>query len=175
MQNPPGGQIVGAALKSWIDNLESHVTDTVFERYGFSASALVDDKWYDGEILDAMWRELYALPGGPQTLVAIGKASATTTMEALQPKDIADFLARMPYLFTTFIRGVLDEYGFHSEWISDTQVRVTNKTNLPNDHLYGWLWEVMRLLSQGQRFVVKPVSGYYPHSTEGAVFEIELG
>jgi hypothetical protein len=173
MQAPPGAQIVGAALADWTNNLESHFTAPVFEKYGLSADDIRADEWYDGAILDAMWREMYAMPGAMQMMVAIGKAAAPQYIGALRATDIKGFLEHIDEFFSMFIRNAPDEYGFHVTWVDDNRAHVWNNTNAPNDHLFGLLWEMARQLRTGSHFVVRPIADYDTGSTKGATFEVE--
>lgn len=173
MQCPPGGQIIGAGLKGWANNLERRVTDPIFAKYKLTSQDIKDNVWYDGAVLDALWRELYTMPNATQMMVAIGKSGAKAAIDATHPKDFAEWLNNTSGIFDLFIRNVPKEFGWHVTFTGNNEARLWNNTNAPNDYVFGQVWETARLLNAGKQFVVSPVSGYYPGSTEGAVFQLE--
>ncbi len=78
-----------------------------------------------------------------------------------------------PQLLTAIGKGTADAIvpAMNPENIEDA---LHNNTDIPNDMVYGFIWQAINLAKQSsERFVLKPVSGYYPNSEEGAVFELE--
>lgn len=168
---PPGAEMVGQSIADWTDNLEKEITDPVFQKHGLHN--IDPDAWYSLEIVVDLYQEMLQSSGGGMALVAMGKASAGPVQEIFKFKSYQEFLDGAGKPFRAAIRNIPDEYGLTVVQKGEKHYEITNNSVVPNDMIYGYLWEMLKLIRQpGQSHVFRPVSGYTPGSTKRAVFEL---
>jgi hypothetical protein len=168
---PPGSEMVGQSIADWVDNLEKEITDPVFKKHGLND--IDPEAWYSLEIVVDIYQEILQSDGGGMALVAMGKASAGPVQEIFNFESFEEFLNGADKPFRAAIRNIPDEYGLTINRIADKHYKITNNSVVPNDMIYGYLWEILKLVRQpGQNYTFRPVSGYSPGSTERAVFEL---
>lgn len=176
MQAPEGAEVMGAAILSWFDNLEMSVIQPILSKHGLKVDDVKPDGWYPFAIFNDIYREVYESAGGKTALIAVGKASARLVVKAEDyPGGLEQFITeRLPKDTRSFVRNVPEDYGFFVEKVGEHTFHATNNTNIPNDLMFGYLWETSRILKVVDRhFVVSPLTDYYNNPTEGATFKIE--
>ena len=132
-----------------------------------------NEAFYDGSIMDEIYHEIFHGINGQQTLVAMGKASATTTLDFIKPDSPKDVLDNIHNVFTAYLRNMPDGFGIIVEKLDNNKFEVWNNTQVPNDLIYGFLWECLRKTrGEGKRFLIKPLAGYNRESEVGARFEV---
>lgn len=169
---PEGAEIVGQSVADWVDNLNKGLTDPVFEKYGLSE--IDPEGWYSLDIIIDLYRGMAESEGGSASLVAMGKASAKPVYDIFEFKSFEDFIKNGDKPFKAAIRNIPDEYGLSTEKVGERHYRIVNNSIVPNDMIYGYLWEMFRIIPHTwEDYSFIPVSGYSPGSTERAVFEIK--
>lgn len=174
MQSPEGAEVLGAAMMGWFDNLGMEVIQPILAKYELTADDIKPDGWYPFSAFDDIYRAVHTSPSGSSALVAVGKASAQNLVSIKSMESAQNWLENiLPAEPFTFTRNIPDEYGFIVEKVDESHYHFTNNTGIPNDLMFGYLWEGIRtLVGHGKQFRVAPISGYYEGSTEGAVFEV---
>lgn len=168
---PEGGEIVGQAVKDWVDNINKEYTDPIFAQHDLTE--IDPEGWYSLDLIVDLYRSFAVSEGGAASLVAMGKASARPVHDAFQFSSFEDFLENAGKPFKASIRNIPEEYGLTVTQKGTRHYEIINNSVVPNDMIYGYMWEMFRLLPQtweGYRF--RPVSGYGPGVTERAVFEL---
>jgi hypothetical protein len=169
---PPGSEMIGKFIQDWVDNVQRDVTAPIIEHYGITY--LDPDGWYPLDIVVDLFADFRQREGGSMALVAMGKASAEPVQNMFQFRSIEDYLERCGEPFRAAIRNIPDEYGLLVEYRGDTVCEITNNSIVPNEMIYGYIWEMCSLITgDGGSFTLAPISGYTPGGTERAVFELE--
>lgn len=174
MHAPEGAEVLGAAMMAWFDNLGMDTISPILAKYHLTAEDIQPENWYPFSIFDDIYKAVYHSPGGSTALVAVGKASAENLVSRETVHSAENWLENvLPPETHTFTRNVPEGYGFRIEKVSEGNYRFINNTGIPNDLIYGYLWEGLRILvPEPKDFTVAPISGYYRDSPEGAVFEV---
>lgn len=171
MHAPDDVTIAGLIINQFRGNLASDVTDPIMDAHNLTD--VDDEAFYPLSIVNSIYREIYADGSGRQALVAMGKASAKTAMDFIQPDSPQDVLDNVHNLFTAYLRNMPDGFGVIVTQNEQDNYVVWNNTNVPNDLMYGFLWECLRLTkAEGKPFTILPTSGYEYDSEVGAKFEI---
>ncbi len=169
---PPGAEMVGQSIADWVDNLNREITDPVFKKHGLDN--IDPEAWYSLEIVVDLYHEMLQSEGGGPALVAMGKASAGPVQEIFKFSSYEEFLDGAGKPFKAAIRNIPDEYGLIITRRGDKHYEITNNSIVPNDMIYGYLWEMLKLVREpGQEYTFRPLSGYSPGSTQRAVFELK--
>ncbi len=170
---PPGSEIMGQFIANWTNNLEKSVTEPIFKKYGLDPKQIKLDGYYSLDIVVDLYTEIRTRHGGSPALVAMGKASGEPVQEIFKFKSVDEFMARCAEPFKAAIRNIPEEYGLFVEKKDHQHYHVTNNSIVPNDMIFGYLWEMVRLiLGPGVRFSVKNTQPHNVDSLEGAIFEV---
>ncbi|MEO1288673.1 MAG: hypothetical protein AAFV93_12965, partial [Chloroflexota bacterium] len=96
-----------------------------------------------------------------------------TTLDFIKPDNPKDVLDNIHNVFTAYLRNMPEGFGIIVTEKEDNTFEVWNNTQVPNDLIYGFLWECLRVTKpEGKGFNLMPLSGYDANSTKGAKFEI---
>jgi len=174
--SPENLEMLGIVLIAFKQNLHEQMTAPIFDKYGLDSEHLKPDTWYPAAIMSDIYHEIYQNGGGSSSLVAMGKASVAAGLEVINPDTIEDFIDSINQPILINLRNYPDGYGWIVEKNGDQHYRITNNTDAPNDLMYGYLWEMLRLLIDAdEHFQVLPVRNYQLGSEDGAVYEISWG
>lgn len=172
---PEGSEIIGIAVKGYFNNLQQDSIQPILDQYNLKSEDIDDNGWYPLQTLYDVDKEIYKQPGGNLNLVAVGKAIASNVLDS-SITDLEEFLnVHLNRTATTAIRNVPEGFGYIVEKIGHQHYRITSNVPTSNDTVYGYLWEVCRLLKKPtEEFVLTPISGY-PGNQEAAVLEVKWG
>lgn len=171
MEAPEGLTIAGIVLSQFRDNLARDITDPIMDKH--SLINIDNEVFYSAKIMDEIYREIFYGTNGQQILVAMGKASATTTLDFIKPKSPNDILDNIHNVFTAYLRNMPEGFGMIVKKLDDRKFEVWNNTQVPNDLIYGFLWECLRQTrGEDNNFLIIPLADYNRDSAIGARFEV---
>lgn len=170
---PAGAEIMGVAILGFYENFEQETVTALLSERGLSKGSIRPDGWYDLQIYFDIYRDLLKQPNGTSDLVNIGKATAQNITQPREIDGLEGFITtELQRSATGVIRNVPDGYGYTIEQLGPNHYRVVNDTGAPNDLIYGYIWEGLRLVARRTHFTFRPVT-HYPSREHGAVFEIQ--
>ena len=171
MASPEGLTVAGIVINQFKDNLAKNVTDPIMQEY--QLTNIDDDAFYPASVVDKLYKAVYKDGNGQQALVAMGKASASTTLDFIKPESPKDVLDNVHNVFTAYLRNMPEGFGIIVTKLEDNKFKVWNNTQVPNDLIYGFLWECVRVTRpEKSRFAIMPLEGYDRKSEVGAKFEV---
>ncbi|MEM9951893.1 MAG: hypothetical protein AAF846_09850 [Chloroflexota bacterium] len=171
MVSPEDLQIAGIVINQFRGNLAEDITDPIMDAHNLID--IDDEGFYPATVVDEIYKEIYGDGTGQQALVAMGKASAKTTLDFIKPDNPKDVLDNIHNVFTAYLRNMPEGFGIIVTEKEGNTFEVWNNTQVPNDLIYGFLWECLRVTKpEGKGFNLMPLSGYDANSTKGAKFEI---
>ncbi|MGB7339165.1 MAG: hypothetical protein WBC91_09760 [Phototrophicaceae bacterium] len=171
MDSPEDLTIAGIVINQFRQNLARNVTDPIMEAHGLTD--IDDEKFYPASVMDAIYREIFDGGNGSQPFVAMGRASAKTTLDFIKPESPNDVLDNIHNVFTAYLRNMPEGFGIIVNDLGDNTFNVWNNTQVPNDLIYGFLWECIKETTpRGQQFSLIPSDDYNSDSTVGAHFTI---
>ncbi|MEL6309495.1 MAG: hypothetical protein AAFR81_23145 [Chloroflexota bacterium] len=171
MESPEQLEIAGIVINQFKNNLAQEITNPIMKEYDLTD--IDDEAFYPSSVVDKLYKAVYKDGNGQQALVAMGKASATTTLDFIQPETPKDVLDNIHNVFTAYLRNMPEGFGIIVTELDDNKFKVWNNTQVPNDLIYGFLWECVRMTrGDKKRFAVMPLEGYDRKSEHGAKFEV---
>lgn len=151
----PGTEVIGAAMVSYIDNIEAETIRPLLEKY-----KLVDlrpDQWYPLQPwLDLIWDELSVMPGFSSSMIAVGL-------------KVVEFALTPPEMAGVSLGQMLEGWDIHfhanhrngevgkitTEKVTDKYYRTIHQHIYPDDLNYGLAYGFARhCLPKGTPFKV---------------------
>jgi hypothetical protein len=171
-QAPAGSEMLGQSIADWTDNLAQHITDPVFHKYDLIE--INPENWYSLDIVVDLYQEIKQSDGGGTALTAMGKASAGPVQQACNFSSFKDFLSNAGEPFKVAIRNIPEEYGLLVEEVGERHYKITNNSIVPNSMIYGYLWEMLRIINQGRYdYTFKPAGGFDIEAPVRGVFDLQ--
>lgn len=172
---PPDAEIMGIGIRGLFDNLADKQIAPILAEYNLSKDVLEDEAWYSLQLYFDLYRVIHKTSSGYMHLVSVGKAIAANVTDADAIGDLETFVTQtLNETATTVIRNTPPGYGYTLDKVDDKHYKITNNTGAPNDLVYGYIWESVRLIADKRSFSFKPLENY-PSDTHGATFELTWG
>lgn len=172
-QAPEGAQIMGVGILGLFDNLRQEMIGPILAQHNLRKSDIQQDGWYSLQVYFDFYHALYQQDGASANFVAIGKAIAQNVTDPERIESIEQFITEeLNQTATSIINNTPDGYGYTLEQLGPNHYRITNNTGSPNDIVYGYIWESLRMLANKKRFSFRAIANY-PSDELGAVFEVE--
>jgi len=171
--SPEQAQISGKTLIGILDHLHNLQAKRQFALNGFSSGSINPDEWYAATHLNAVYKTVFAHGKGTAELIMLGKAMAHHAMETFQLQSIDDFISKINRVVLIGMRHIPESYGWIVKHKQPQHCHIVNNTEIPNDVMFGYLWEMLRLLAAPQQtFSLIPIRNYSHDSKVGAVFDV---
>jgi hypothetical protein len=171
---PEGSEAIGFAVASFSDSVSPELVNPVLKKHGIAKDNIDPATWYPLQVLMDMYWQVKEQPGGASGLTAMGKAVASPLLQSVQIDSAEVFLEGVIHeVVKGSIRNAPEGFGDDIKKLGSTSYEITNNTATPNEFIYGYLWEAMRLLTpKGQSFNVIPQTMLDPDDKDGAIFNI---
>ena len=172
--SPEQARISGKTLIGILDKMHNTQAKRLFALHGLSQTSINPDEWYAATDLNRIYKKVFAKGKGTAELIMLGKAMAHQALEAFQLDSIDAFIANINHVVLSAIDQTPATYGWIVKEKRTQHCHIVNNTDLPNDVMFGYLWEMFRLLTTpSQKFSIIPIRNYSHDSNIGAVFDVQ--
>ncbi|MEO1442915.1 MAG: hypothetical protein AAFV33_21120, partial [Chloroflexota bacterium] len=91
---PDGAEIMGLGILGVFESLAKEQVDPILKTHNLSRDDIQPDGWYSLQLYYDLNKQMYDKPGGPMTLVAIGKATAANVTDPAAIGSVENFVTQ---------------------------------------------------------------------------------